>query len=129
MPQTWDYDKLGRTTYKAMIGYDNGAYPWVAHPALPDGREFSSKGLAKAWVAGWLRRLVPPRTGPVEGVRPSFFGTIERGTYQDTSFEDQDDGFVCDASWEPDEPGYTAYACLRASDGARREVIWDEDDQ
>ncbi|SRR6266568_97323 len=131
MATSADYAKLGKATFHAAICYDNGNEPAAHHPRLSDDprlattREFPRKGLAKAWVAGWLHRLAPPETG-------WFYGTVERGTYQDASGHDGST-FLHHAAWEPDEDphAWRAAAWLVGEPGSNplewEEIHWDED--
>jgi len=59
MPETHDYHKLGRTTFKAAIGHDNGEYPWMEHPHFPRVESFGARHWPKrGWpdgCAAWSR--------------------------------------------------------------------------
>jgi hypothetical protein len=124
MAQTRQFAKLGQSTYQAEIRYSDSTDPAVHHPRLPEGQEFTGKGLAKAWVAHQLRQLGRP-----EQAGGFFYGLIQRGTYQDASYDDrgQPSGLQ-HATWQlHQDPGhYQGLAHLtQTRDGLT--VTWDED--
>jgi hypothetical protein len=124
MGQTRDWAKLGQSTYRAEIRYDDGTDPHVHHPRLPEGQEFTRQGLAKVWVAHQLRQLGSPESGA-----GCFYGLVQRGTYQDASRDDRG-AFtgLRHAVWRPDqEPRhYQGLAYLTQTRGGLA-VTWDED--
>lgn len=114
--RTINYQKLGNTTWRTALYFDNG------HEAFADqiaGPELPNMGLAKAWV----NRNLPLQRISTAGVPPHpsahWWGRIERGTYVDDSFTD-----VLNADWEKDDAtsGAELYAIL-ATDG---DPIWSE---
>ncbi len=124
MAPTRDWAKLGQTTYRAEIRYDNGTDPHVHHPRLPEGREFTRQGLAKAWVAHQLRQLGWP-----EQPAGFFYGLVQRGTYQDASHDDrgQPSG-VQHATWQPDQdPRHYQGLAYLSQTRSGLAVTWDED--
>jgi hypothetical protein len=102
MPETWDYAKLGKTTWRATVGMADDSDPCAKTVAEREFPGAQSKDLAKAFVNAELRKLENPPAGEA-GMRPFYWGRLERGTYRDTSFDDVEDGRVRDATWEPDQ--------------------------
>jgi hypothetical protein len=123
MPQTRNYANLGQVTWRAEVGLADNSDPHARTVAEREFRSARSKGLAKAFVTATLHELRNPPETP-DGDRPYYWRTIQRGSYNDCSFNDSDDGQVSDAAWKPDEDAYgeqvTDHAYL-TDDG---QVLW-----
>jgi hypothetical protein len=120
MAATADYAKLGQTAYQAQIRYSDGHDPSVHHPALPQPQELPDMPAAKAWVTQQLRQF-----GVAE--RGCFYAEVERGSYQDASYDDRGRfSGLHHATWErEDRHPYQALAYL---DDDGHQVAWAEDD-
>ncbi len=117
---TGDYTKLGQSTYQAQIRYSDGHDPSVHHPALPQPQEFPGKDAAKAWVTQQLRRLGTPERG-------CFFAEVQRGSYQDASYDDRGQfSGLRHATWEREERH--CYQALAYLDDDGHQVVWAEDE-
>ena len=117
---TVDYAKLGQSTYQAQIRYSDGHDPSVHHPALPQPQEFPGKDAAKAWVTQQLRRLGTPERG-------CFFAEVQRGSYQDASYDDRGHfSGLHHATWEREERH--PYQALAYLDNDGHQVVWAEDE-
>jgi hypothetical protein len=126
MPQTQDYAKFGHVTWLAEVGLDDGFEPHARTVAEREFRSARSKGLAKAFVNATLRGLRnPPQTAA--GEQPFYWGSIRRGTYLDTSFDDAEDGRVADATWEPDEDPHGEPVADHAHLTDEGQVLWQAD--
>lgn len=88
MPETHDYAKLGQTTYHArgIVWPEDPNESWVE----VGGGEYKTVPAAKLAACSWMAK------GAAEF-------TIERGTYVDNSFDDDDYRHVRDAEWQHDE--------------------------
>ena len=106
---TRDGAKLGQTTWRASVVFDDGREPWAE---TVGSREFGVRGygLALHFVRTLLAQQVnPPRPADNTDV-PRYWGQVQRGTFADNSFEDPQEGFwVVDASWEYDEDEHQSY--------------------
>jgi len=92
---TRDGAKLGQTTWRASVVFDDGREPWAE---TVGSREFGVRGYGLA--------LRPEDNTDV----PRYWGQVQRGTYADNSFEDSQEGFwVVDATWEYDEDEHQSY--------------------
>ena len=121
MPETRDYAKVGKTTWRCEILLDDGEDPRSRHLA---SAERPNLGLAKAWANRTLPTFNPqqPRR-PWTGGRP--WVELRRGTYRDESFSDDEFGHVSDAAWEADPRGQW-YGQL-AENGV--DVDWQDDSE
>ena len=126
MPETHDYAHLGETTWRATVGMADASDPWAATVAEREFPDVRSKGLAKAFVNVELRRLTNPSAGE-SGIRPFFWGRLERGTYQDTTFDDAEDGRVRDATWEPDQDEHGEPITADAHLTDDRQIDWHDE--
>jgi hypothetical protein len=123
--ETRDYAKLGQVTWRAEVGLDDGFEP---HAKTVAEREYPAraKGRAKAFVTRTLQGLRNPPERPGVG-RPFYWGAIQRGTYQDSSFDDAQDGRVRDATWEPDHDQHGELVEDHAHLGDDGRVVWHSD--
>lgn len=122
MTREIDYQKLGHTTWRTTLYFDNGHESFAGQVAGPD---LPNMGLAKAWV----NRNLPLQRILTAGVSTHssahWWGRIERGTYVDDSFTDVlTADCVLNADWEKDSAisGAELYAIV-ATDG---DLIWSE---
>jgi hypothetical protein len=102
MPETWDWSKVGRTTWHARVGLDDGEDPWAKTLAEAEFPQ-RSVGLARAWAERKLGGLTNPGPAYPGASGGYYFALLERGTYKDSSYDDEQYGHVCDATWEVDE--------------------------
>lgn len=114
MPRTKAYRHLGKTTWRANVFLDDGDESFADY--LGDA-ERPNLGLAKAWV----NRNLPLLAANKCGVGDSAWARLERGTYEDNSFDDRRDGYVFDASWEKDGTEWFATLDVNGID-----VVWSE---
>ena len=85
----------GDTTFIARTHLNNGE--WVYSKDGPR-QEFATLASAEQWLERALRDL--------RENDDRWWGTIDKGTYRDTSFRDARYGRVKDTTWEPDSEFY-----------------------
>ena len=125
--ETFDYDKLGHTSWRATVALGDEHDPWRHTLAEREIRGARSKGLAVGFVNQRLAELhLTGRSQLAELAGGYYWGRVERGTYLDASFDDDEHGWIHDAIWKPDhnhtgEP-VSAHARLDA-DGT---IVWSQ---
>lgn len=105
----------GKTTWQVTVWLDHNDDPF--YDSLGSA-EYSNLGLTKAWVNRNLPLL------SANDKRPGIaWARVERGIYEESSFEDDEFGLVIDADWERDH-GTLQWLAFLDDNGI--DVTWSE---
>lgn len=127
MPETVTWDKVGQATWCVEVGLDDGDDPRATSTIVGEYPAHDLE-LAKADAERQLREHTNPPAAYPGAPRGIWWACVSRGTYQDASFDSSRDGYVCDATWEPDVDGtgvHVEYMAYLGNDGG---IAWDEPD-
>lgn len=113
MPETKNYAKVGMTTYKAYTYFDNGSDVFAKYGP---SAELPNEAAALDWIKSSLKYSTEHHnqiTGQPMADTPDGYwhGSIERGTYQDESYD-----YLRDANWEQNG-SYYCYCWVNSATG------------
>ena len=124
--ETADYAKRGQTSWRVTVALDDGTEPLARTVVQREYMGADRKELAKAFAERQLAGLRNPPATPHVGL-PFYWASLERGTYQDASFDEPEDGWVLDATWEPGKDEHDEPVCVYAHLTDDRQVLWEEE--